>query len=74
MISNTGCVDDGMIIPYLTTAFVENASHNATGGDFEICIGGFYGSVCDIGWDQGDALTVCNAILGSNYGKLLSAI
>ena len=45
-------------------------------GDFEICIRGFYGSVCDIGWNQAaaHAQALCHNQFDSSYGKLLNYI
>ena len=40
-------------------------------GTFEQCIGGFYGPVCDIGWDERDATAFCQGFQGTDYGKLL---
>ena len=40
-------------------------------GTFEICIGGFYGSVCDIGWNQAAAQTLCQSQFGSRYGSYI---
>ena len=34
-------------------------------GRVEICVGGFWGTVCDSGWDQREALVVCRQ---SGYG------
>ena len=39
-------------------------------GMFDICIGGFYGSVCDIGWNEEAAQTFCRGQFGSNFGML----
>ena len=39
-------------------------------GTFEICIEGFYGSVCDIGWNEAAAQTLCHDQFGSRYGNL----
>ena len=33
-------------------------------GTFEQCIGGFYGPVCDIGWDERDATAFCQGFQG----------
>lgn len=38
-------------------------------GTFEVCVNGQYGSVCDIGWDEQDALAICRSEIGSNVGK-----
>lgn len=38
-------------------------------GTFEVCVNGQYGSVCDIGWDEQDALAICRDEIGSNVGK-----
>ena len=40
-------------------------------GTFEICVDGFYGSVCDIGWNQEAAQTLCHDQFGSSYGNLM---
>ena len=60
---------------------LSNFNYTSTGGlfsryegHFEICIGGFYGSVCDIGWNQAAAQALCRDRFGSNYGKLLHFI
>ena len=39
-------------------------------GVFEVCVGGFYGSVCDIGWDEAAAQAICRNQFGSSYGTL----
>ena len=61
------CFSDGSILSYFNYTF--NGLSNQYEGDFEVCIGGFYGSVCDIGWDQVAAQAVCRDQFGSNYGK-----
>ena len=43
-------------------------------GVFEICVGGFYGSVCDIGWDEAAAQAFCRGQFGSNYGMLFISL
>ena len=39
-------------------------------GMLELCIGGFLGPVCDIGWDDTDATVFCREAQGIDYGKL----
>ena len=61
------CFSEGDIISNLT--FTSNGLFSRYEGDFEICIGGLYGSVCDIGWDDAAAQAFCRDRYGSNYGK-----
>ena len=58
------CLVDGDVITYF------NRSLRSFQGTFEICIRGFYGSVCDIGWNQTAAQTLCDSQYGSGYSKL----
>ena len=62
----TECFFDGEIITYLNSTF--DGFFNQYTGDFEICIGGVYGSVCDIGWNDAAARAFCRDQFGSNYG------
>ena len=32
---------------------------NIENGTFEVCLGGVYGSVCDLGWSNEDAAVLC---------------
>ena len=43
-------------------------------GPIEICVDGRYESVCDIGWDEVDALAFCRYQYGSNVGKCCSRV
>ena len=63
------CFNEGEIISYLNYTF--DGLFSRYEGDFEICIGGVYGSVCDIGWDDAAAQAFCRDRYGSNYGKLI---
>ena len=62
------CGDDGRILSYFNYTY--NGPLSQIEGEFEVCIGGFYGSVCDIGWDQAAAQAVCRNQFGSRYSKL----
>ena len=61
------CFFEGDVIPYLN--FTSDGIFSQYEGDFEICIGGLYGSVCDIGWDDNAAQAFCRDRVGSSYGK-----
>ena len=39
------------------------------GGRVEVCNGTFYGSVCDLGWDEADAQVVCRDYFGEGYSE-----
>ena len=60
------CFNEEQIISYLS--FTSDGLLGRYEGDFEICIGGLYGSVCDIGWDDAAAQAFCCDRYGSNYG------
>ena len=66
------CSIQGEILPYL----VERSHRGLRSfqGTFEICIGGLYGSVCDIGWNQLAAQTLCGDLYGNEYGKIFLII
>ena len=40
---------------------------NNASGRVEVCLGGLWGTVCDHGWTNNDANTVCRQ-LGYNHG------
>ena len=63
------CLVEGQVFPVF---------HDTSGGQlsrfegtFDICIGGLIGSVCDIGWNQEAAQTLCHSQFGNRYGKPL---
>ena len=62
------CFIQGEILPYLNET--SHRGLRSFQGTFEICIGGLYGSVCDIGWNQSAAQTLCRDLYGSEYGKI----
>ena len=64
------CSYEGDILTYFNYTSDGVLSRNE--GEFEICIGGRYGSVCDIGWDEAAAQALCRDRFGSNYGMLLT--
>ena len=61
------CFIQGEILPYLNETS-QRGLHSFQ-GTFEICIGGLYGSVCDIGWNQLAAQTLCRDLYGNEYSK-----
>ena len=61
------CFVEGQVLTYFNDTSDGRLSQFQ--GTFEICIGGFYGSVCDIGWNQEAAQTLCHSRFGSRYGK-----
>ena len=61
------CFYEGSIMSYFNYTF--RGQLNQYEGEFEVCIGGLYGSVCDIGWDQAAAEAVCRDQFGSRYGE-----
>ena len=60
------CTYEGDIISYFNST--PDGLTSQYEGEFEICIGGFYGSVCDIGWDEAAAQALCRDRFGYNYG------
>ena len=64
----TECSDEGRVVNYFNYTYDGLLSQYE--GTFEICIGGFYGSICDIGWDQAAAQQVCREQISSSYSKL----
>ena len=61
------CSVEGQVLPDFN-----NTSDGVLGrfeGTFEICIERLYGSVCDVGWNQEAAQTLCHSQFGSRYGK-----
>ena len=68
----TECVIQGEILPYLNETSYRGL--RSFQGTFEICTGSLYGSVCDIGWNQSAAQTLCHHLYGSNYSKILLSI
>ena len=61
------CFVEGEVLSYFN-----DTSHGGLSrfeGTFEICIGGYYGSVCDIGWNQAATQTLCHSQFGSRYSK-----
>ena len=65
--SPTECFFEGEILPYLNETSYRGLRSFL--GTFEVCVGRLYGSVCDIGWNQSAAQTVCRNLYGSIYGK-----
>ena len=68
------CSTEGEILPYFRINETSAGRHLAFEGTFEICIRGLYGSVCDIGWNQAAAQTLCSQF-GSRfikYSKLIT--
>ena len=65
----TECFIEGEILPYLNETSYRGL--RSFQGTFEVCIGRLYGSVCDIGWNQSAAQTLCHNLYGSNYGKTI---
>ena len=63
----TECFFEGQIIPYFNDT--SDGQLSRFEGTFEICIGGFYGSVCDISWNEAAAQTLCQSQYGSRYGR-----
>lgn len=61
------CSVEGELLNYFNSSFVDYLRHYE--GAFEICIGGLYGSVCDIGWNQAAAQAVCHSQFGEGYSK-----
>lgn len=61
------CSYDGQIQTYFN--YTSDGVLGRYEGQFEICLGGYYGSVCDIGWDQLAAGAICRNQFGGNYGK-----
>ena len=58
----TECFNEGEVI-------FSNSSVNEYEGTFEICFGGLYGHVCDIGWRQSAAEFVCRSQFGEGIGN-----
>ena len=63
------CSDEGELLPHFNNTSDGQLSRYE--GTFEICVGGFYGSVCDIGWNQIAAHALCYSQFGSGYGKCI---
>jgi hypothetical protein len=63
------CFIQGQILPYLNET--THKGLRSFQGTFEICIEGLYGSVCDIGWTQSAAQTLCRDLYGSESSKTL---
>ena len=61
------CFYEGSIMSYFN--YTSRGLLSQYEGEFEVCIGGLYGSVCDIGWDQTAAQAVCRDQYGSRYGE-----
>ena len=62
------CTYEGDIINYFNQT--SSGPLGQFEGVFEVCIGGSYGSVCDIGWDEGAARAICRSQFGLSYGML----
>ena len=62
------CFFEGDVRPYFNFTF--DGQRSSYEGEFEVCIRGSYGSVCDIGWNQVAAQAVCRDRFGSFYGEL----
>ena len=61
------CFTDGELIYSLNDT--SDGQLRVFEGAFEVCIGGLYGSVCDIGWNQAAAQVVCHSQFGNSYGS-----
>ena len=62
------CSIQGEILPNLIET--SHRGLRSFQGTFEICIGGLYGSVCDIGWNQSAAQTLCRDLYESEYSNV----
>ena len=65
------CYGEGSVRVANTTYTYRNFTF-IYGGRVEVCYNGSYGSVCDVGWDEEDAIVVCRRQFGLDYSKYSS--
>ena len=61
----------GNAVHSVTNNLTTGTSRFSLSGSVEICLGGSFFSVCDVGWGQEEAQVACNA-LNYRYRKLIS--
>lgn len=61
------CSVEGEVLPYFSET--SDGRVQVFQGTFEICIGGLYGSVCDITWNQSVAQALCHNQFGRKFSK-----
>ena len=61
----------GNAVHSVTNNLTTGTSRFSVSGSVEICLGGSFFSVCDVGWGQEEAQVACNA-LNYRYRKLIS--